>query len=83
MGKSLEYELTLKRFKSENSIKSLNWQGEKAEHRLKEPGKLTVIGEAQALIHRSKLTQQEVEKWAKQELYLFFLTQLFVGIKSN
>ncbi|NEQ64385.1 MAG: hypothetical protein F6K21_02585 [Symploca sp. SIO2D2] len=43
IGKSFEYGLALKNFKSESYIKLMDWQAEQAEQRLKETNKITVL----------------------------------------
>jgi putative transposase len=73
LGKSWDYGLAIKSFKSESYIKLLDWQARKAEKRLKETGQITVIIEDQASIHRSRATQEQYKKWEAQGLYIFFL----------
>jgi len=73
VGKTFEYGLALKSFKSENYIRLINWQADQAEERLKKTGKITVIVQDQGSIHTSKLTKTNYEKWEKQGLYIFLL----------
>ena len=61
IGKSFEYGLALKSFKSESYIK------------LMKTGKITVIVQDQGSIHISKLTKSHYKKWEKQGLYIFLL----------
>ena len=57
VGKSFDYGLALKSFKSESYIKLMNWQADQAEERLKKTGQITVIVQDQGSIHISKLTK--------------------------
>jgi transposase len=73
LGKSFEYGLALKSFKSESYIKLMNWQADQAEQRLKTTGKITVVVQDQGSIHISKLTKSYHDKWQNQGLYIFLL----------
>ena len=73
VGRSFEYGLALKSFKSESYIKLMDWQANQAEERLKKTGKITVVVQDQGSIHTSKLTKSNYEKWSKQGLYIFLL----------
>jgi transposase len=73
VGKSFDYGLTLKTFKSEHYIKIMNWQAEQAEIRLKETGKITVVVQDQGSSHVSKISKEQYQKWEKKGLYLFLL----------
>ena len=73
VGKSFDYGLALKSFKSESYIKLMNWQADQAEERLKKTGQITVIVQDQGSIHISKLTKSNYKKWEKQGLYIFLL----------
>ena len=57
VGKSFDYGLALKSFKSESYIQLMNWQADQAEERLKKTGQITVIVQDQGSIHISKLTK--------------------------
>ena len=73
VGRSFEYGLALKSFKSESYIKLMDWQANQAEETLKKTGKITVVVQDQGSIHTSKLTKSNYEKWSKQGLYIFLL----------
>lgn len=73
VGKSFEYGLALKSFKSESYIKLMNWQASLAEERWKKTGKITVVVQDQGSIHISKLTKSYYKNWEKQGLYIFLL----------
>lgn len=72
-GQSFEYGMALQSFKSEQYIQILNWQAEQAEIRLKETGKITVIGQDQGSIHVSKISKEQYKKWEEKGLYIFLL----------
>lgn len=72
-GKSFEYGLYLKTFKSDSYIKLMNWQASQAEERLKETGKITVVIQDQGSPHISKLSKANYVQWADKGLYIFFL----------
>ena len=72
-GKSFEYGLALKTFKSEDYIKLMDWQATIAEERLQKTGKITVVVQDGGSIHVSKLTKANHEKWSAQGLYIFLL----------
>lgn len=72
-GKTFEYGLALKSFKSNSYIKLMDWQASQAEERLKETGKITVIVQDQGSIHISHLTKTNYDKWQTQGLYIFLL----------
>ena len=73
VGKSFEYGLALKSFKSESYVQLMNWQASQAEERLKKTGQITVIVQDQGSIHTSKLTKSYQNKWEEQGLYIFLL----------
>jgi putative transposase len=73
LGQSFEYAMTFKNFTSEQYIKILNWQAEQAETRLKETGKITVIGQDQGSSHVSKISREQYTKWEEKGLYIFLL----------
>jgi putative transposase len=65
--------MTFNSFKSEQYIKILNWQAEQAENRLKETGKITVVGQDQGSSHVSKISRKQYTKWEEKGLYIFLL----------
>lgn len=73
IGKSFEYGLALKSFKSQSYIQLMDWQASQAQEKFKKTGQITVIVQDQGSIHLSKLTKSNYEKWQKQELYIFLL----------
>ena len=72
-GKTFEYGLALKNFKTNDYIKLMDWQASLAEERLKKTGKITVVVQDRGSIHISKLTKTNYDKWSKQGLYIFLL----------
>jgi len=70
---SFEYALMLGSLSTETYLKLMEWQAQTAQRRLEETGKLTVIIQDNASVHRSLLTQQQWERWQQQGLLLFFL----------
>jgi len=70
---SFEYALMLGSLSTETYLKLMEWQAQTAQRRLEQTGKLTVIIQDNASVHRSKLTQQQWERWQQQGLLLFFL----------
>lgn len=73
VGKSFEYGLALKSFRSESYIKLMDWQATQAKERWEKTGKLTVVVQDQGSIHISKLTKSHYEKWAELGLLIFLL----------
>ena len=73
VGKSLDYGLALKSFRSDSYIKLMNWQADQAKERFKTTGKITVIVQDQGSIHISKFTKSNYNKWENQGLYIFLL----------
>ena len=69
----LEYTLKVGTNKTQNYLRFMSWQAEKAMRRLCETGKPTVIIQDNASIHRSKLAKKQHQIWSKQGLSLFFL----------
>ncbi|WP_449415995.1 transposase [Phormidium nigroviride] len=68
-----DYALMLGSLTSDTYLKLMEWQAQIAQRRLEETGKLTVIIQDNASVHRSKLTQQQWERWQQQGLFIFFL----------
>ena len=58
---------------TETYLKLMEWLAQIAQRRLEDTGKLTVIVQDNASVHRSKLTQQQWELWQQQGLLIFFL----------
>ena len=73
VGKSFEYGLALKSFKSESYIKLMDWQASKAQERFEKTGQITVVVEDQGSIHISGLTRAQYKRWEEQGLYIFLL----------
>jgi len=73
VGKSFEYGLALKSFKSESYIKLMDWQATQAKERWEKTGQLTVVVQDQGSIQISKLTKSHYEKWAELGLLIFLL----------
>jgi putative transposase len=70
---SFEYALMLGSLTTETYLKLMEWQAQIAQRRLEHTGKLTVIIQDNASVHRSQLTQQQWERWQQQGLLIFFL----------
>lgn len=68
-----EYTLKVGTYKTQNYLRFMSWQAEKAMKRLFETGKSTVIIHDNASIHRSKLAKKQHQIWLKQGLSVFFL----------
>lgn len=73
VGKSFEYGLALKSFKSESYIKLMDWQASKAQERFEKTGQITVVVEDQGSIHISRLTRSQYKRWEDLGLYIFLL----------
>lgn len=72
-GKSFDYALSIKGFKSHSYIKLIDWQAQSAQKRLKETGQITVIVQDQAPIHKSKVVKERIPQWQEFGLYIFQL----------
>lgn len=73
IGKSFDFGLTLKTFKTEHYIQIMDWQALQAEVRLKEIGKITVVVQDQGSSHVSKISQEQYKRWEEKGLYIFLL----------
>ena len=73
VGKSFEYGLALKSFKSESYIKLMDWQAQKALSRFQRTGQITVVVQDQGSIHTSRITQAQEKRWSEMGLYIFLL----------
>jgi len=51
----------------------MDWQADLAQHQFNQTGQLTVIVLDNASVHRSKLSQQQQQRWQQQGLILLFL----------
>lgn len=72
-NKNLEYGLKVGTYKAKNYVKFIDTQANKAAKRLFDTGKLTVIVQDNASIHRANIVKERVHLWEKQGLILFFL----------
>lgn len=54
-------------------VQLMEWQATKAQQHFDATGQITVIVQDNASVHRSQSAQQQVERWQKQGLFLFFL----------
>ena len=72
-NKSLEYGLKVGTYKAKNYLRFMDIQADKATKRLFDTGKLTVIVQDNASIHRANIVKERVHIWEKQGLMLFFL----------
>ena len=72
-NQNLEYGLKVVTYKAKNYVKFIDTQANKAAKRLFDTGKLTVIVQDNASIHRANLVKERVHLWKKQGLILFFL----------
>ena len=68
-----EYALKVGTYKTKSYLRFMDWQAEHAMKRLFETGKLTVIIQDNASIHRAELVRQRHQLWSKQGLSVFFL----------
>ena len=72
-NKNFEYGLKVGTYKAKNYVKLMDTQANKAAKRLFDTGKLTVIVQDNASIHRANIVKEHVHLWEKQGLMLFFL----------
>ena len=70
---SFEYSLKVGTYKADNYIQFMDNQAQRAATRLSNTGKLTVIIQDNASIHRAHLVKERVPIWEKQGLFLFSL----------
>ena len=70
---SFEYGLKVGTYKAHNYIQFMDNQGHRAAERLNKTGKLTVIVQDNASIHRANIAKERVPIWSKQGLILFSL----------
>lgn len=70
---SFEYGLKVGTYKAKNYVQFMNNQAQRAVKRLNNTGKLTVIVEDNASIHRAMIAQERINIWSKQGLILFSL----------
>ena len=70
---SFEYGLKVGTYKAQNYIQFMNNQAERAVKRLADTGKLTVVIQDNASIHRANLIKERIHIWSKQGLILFSL----------
>lgn len=72
-GLSFEYGLALGSFKSNEYIKLMNWQADRAQEFLDATGCLTVVRQDNGSLHTSKKVRAERNGWEKKGLLIFFL----------
>ena len=72
-GKSFEYAVAQNGFEEKSYIKVMDWIASKAEIQFQETGKLTVVVQDNASIHKSHEVRACWQRWSKQGLLLFFL----------
>jgi putative transposase len=68
-----DYALMVGALRSSTFLKLMDWQADLAQHQFNQTGQLTVIVLDNASVHRSKLSQQQQQRWQQQGLILFFL----------
>lgn len=59
--------------KTSTFLRLVDWQADLAEQHCNQTEQLTVIVLDHASVHRSKLSQQQQQRWQQQGLILFFL----------
>jgi DDE superfamily endonuclease len=74
---SFIYGLVVGSFNSENYIKAMDEQAEKAQQVLSQTGRMRVIVQDNGPIHASKVVQQKWPEWEAKELYMFFLAKYY------
>lgn len=72
---SFTYGLVVGSITSATYICFMDKQAQHAQRVLKRTGKITVIAQDNAPIHTSGLVQQQIERWQKMGLYLFYLAR--------
>ena len=72
-GVSFEYGLAIGSFKSDDYIKLMNWQADRAQEFLSNTGCLTVVIQDNGSLHTSKKVITERKRWEEKGLYTFFL----------
>lgn len=72
-AKSFEYGLKVGTYKAKNYLRFMDVQADKAAKRLFDTGKLTVIIQDNASIHRANIVKERIHLWEKQGLIVFFL----------
>ena len=59
--------------KAPTYVQLMDWQAHIAQQHLDATRQITVIVQNNASVHRSQLTQQQIQRWQEQGLFLFFL----------
>lgn len=73
LGKSFNYGLSIKGFRSNSYIKLIDWEAQAAQQRLLQTGKITVIVQDQAPMHKSQAVKTKISDWEESGLYIFQL----------
>lgn len=68
-----DYALMVGSLKTSTFVTLMDWQANLAQQHLQQTQQLTVIVLDNASVHRSKLSQQQWQRWQQQGLILFFL----------
>lgn len=72
-GLHFDYALMVGTITAPTYVQLMEWQATKAQQHFDATGQITVIVQDNASVHRSQSAQQQVERWQKQGLFLFFL----------
>ncbi|PHJ58228.1 transposase [Nostoc linckia z18] len=72
-GVQFDYALMVGTLKAATYVQLMDWQANTAQKHFDATGMITVIVQDNASVHRSQLTQQQVQRWQAQGLFLFFL----------
>jgi len=72
-GVSFEYGLAIGSFKSDDYIKLMNWQAERACEFFTATGCITVVIQDNGSLHTSKKVKALHQQWKEKGLYIFFL----------
>ena len=72
-GVSFEYGLAVGSFKSDDYIKLMNWQADRACEFLAATGCITVVIQDNGSLHTSRQVKTEQKRWEEKGLYTFFL----------
>jgi putative transposase len=70
---SFEYGLAIGSFKGSSYIRLMDWQAQKAAHRLAQRGQITVIVQDNGSLHTCKLVQEKWTIWHQQGIVPFWL----------
>ena len=71
--RSFEYGIVVGGFNTKRYLKLMNWQAQLAQQHLAQTGQITVIIQDGVSFHKSRVVQQQWQRWQQQGLFVFFL----------